>query len=369
MRAFRVLSCVAVFLVLAEGVAQRTPSIIGTVTPITYSTYVFRLKTDSGHVVINPVREDGTLGGAIFDSTWSSGWTTVEFYTIGDTTYRFRLKAGDGTATINAVNPDGTGGPVVGNYSLSSGWTTAQFYAIEGNTYLFMLKYDEGRVVIYRMRPDGTIGDKIRDTSTWSEGWSTVRLHPIGGSLYMLRLKVGDSGEQTGGGLDAAALAKCLVMPWTCSSGLVKEKKTEGAIEPRLAINRMNSNGTIGTTTADYEIGLGWTSAQFYTIGDTTYLFRLKAGDGQVRINRVLENGTFGSSTIVYDTFWSSGWTIAEFYRVGDTTYLFRVKGADGTVRIDRINAYGLPQQKVWESDWTSGWTIVRFYSVKDAAP
>jgi len=137
-------------------------------------------------------------------------------------------------------------------------------------------------------------------------------------------------------------------------------KEGTGAVD----IHRVNPSGTVGDLVEHYDWTKGWTSAFFYKVAGKPYMFFLKKKDGTVHIHRVNWDGRVGDKVDEYQ--WTSGWTSAFFYEVGGQSYMFFLKAKDGTVHIHRVNADGTVGDKVIEYDWTSGWTTAFFYEVGD---
>jgi hypothetical protein len=127
----------------------------------------------------------------------------------------------------------------------------------------------------------------------------------------------------------------------------------------------MNTNGTIGPDVQRDDWSSGWTTAEFYTIGGSTFLFLLKESDGAVCIKRMNTNGTIDPDVQRDD--WSSGWTTAEFYTIGGSTFLFLLKESDGAVCIKRMNTNGTigpDVQRENQDGQYGGWTTAEFYTI-----
>jgi hypothetical protein len=276
----------------------------------------------SGNVHQHAIDADGTVGRFVELHDWTSGWTTSDFFTAGNSTYMFLLKESTGDAHIHRVNSDGTIGTRVGDYDWTSGWSTARTFTVNGAPYLFLLKAASGAVVVHKLNADGTVGTKVADYD-WSSGWTSARFYVVGGTTYVFLLK-----ESTG----------------------------------EVHIHRMNADGTVGTKVADYDWSAGWTTVETYVSGGATYLFLLKEGTGEVHLHRIGGDGTVGASVGTYD--WTNGWTSAVFYQRSGSTYLMLIKASDGAMVTHRLGADGAVGARIDEANWTSGWTSATSYKV-----
>lgn len=127
-------------------------------------------------------------------------------------------------------------------------------------------------------------------------------------------------------------------------------------------IYKVNWDGTIGDRIQASNWTAGWTTVRFYKVGLSDYVFLLKKSNGTVRIHKVNGDGTIGE--LLEEHNWSNGWSVAEFYKVGFSDYLFMLKESDGTVHIHKINGDGKVGDRIETFDWTSGWTTAKFYKV-----
>ena len=127
-------------------------------------------------------------------------------------------------------------------------------------------------------------------------------------------------------------------------------------------VNEVDADGTIGAEVDRRDWSGGWTTAEFYTVGASTFLFLLKEATGEVHVNEVDADGTIGAEVDRRD--WSGGWTTAEFYTVGASTFLFLLKEATGEVHVNEVDADGTIGAEVDRRDWSGGWTTAEFYTV-----
>ena len=130
-------------------------------------------------------------------------------------------------------------------------------------------------------------------------------------------------------------------------------------------VHRMDAALGVGREIQRFDWTSGWTSSEFYTVGGAVFLFLLKRSSGIVHIHRVNNDGTIGKR--VQDEDWTSGWTSSEFYTVGGAVFLFLLKRSSGIVHIHRVNNDGTIGKRVQDEDWTSGWTSSEFYTVGNA--
>ncbi len=359
-------------------------------------TYLFLLKQENGIVHIHKMNSNGTVGTKVIDYDWSNGWTTAEFFTIGATTYLFLLKQSNGIVHIHKMNNTGTVGTMIEAHDWSSGWTTAQFFTSGTNTYLFLLKQSNGIVHIHKMNAIGTVGTMIKDYD-WSSGWSTVEFFNFGSIVFLFLLKKSNGivhiheienilwNEEYGFGRVNAQRAvkeafgtrpkgaighKIAGYDWSSkwttanfytignNTYLFLLKQSNGIVH----IHKMNNDGTVGSRVIDYDWTSGWTTAEFFTVGTSTFLFLLKQSNGIVHIHKMNNDGTVGTSVINYD--WSDNWTTANFYTIGTNTYLFLLKQSDGIVHIHKMNSNGTVGTRVIDFDWSNGWTTAEFFTV-----
>ena len=281
---------------------------------------------------------------------WTSGWTTAIAYVAGDAPYLFLLKAAgfgsDGNNVhIHKLNSDGSVGDRVASYRWTEGWTTAITYAAGGAPYLFLLKAagfesDGNNVHIHKLNSDGSVGDRVASYK-WTEGWTTVIAYMVGGAPYLFLLKV------SGFGIDGN----------------------------NVHVHKLDSDGDFGDRVASYKWTEGWTTAIAYSTGGAMYLLLLKAAGfgshgNNVHIHALDSNGSVGDWAA--SNKWTPGWTTAVVYVVGDTPYLFMLKasgfGRDGNnVHIHAISKNGSIGARVASYKWTPGWTTAIVYAVGGA--
>lgn len=216
----------------------------------------------------------------------------------------------------------------------------------------------------------------------WGPGWSDPAFYQANKRTFLLLM------NGLAGGIDVSELE------WRCGSwrpkaeiqaksvpqlrygGLIRPfVVTNGAGVARMFLFAMNNEGWariykldedgVGSIVVTYDWRSGWTSAAFYTIGGTTYLFLLKKGDGAVHIHRMQTDGKVGARRATYD--WSSGWTQVKPFWVpqADGTvrhFLFLLKVDGGAVHIHRLKDDGTVGTRVDTRDWSDGWTSAEFY-------
>ena len=353
--------------------------------------FLFLLKeigagSDGKNVHIHRINADGSVGTKIATYDWTSGWTTAEFYQVGSTTYLFLLKkSGTGSDNKNVhlhkMNSDGKVGTKIAAYDWTSGWTSAEFYQVGSNLYLFLLKVGNGHVHMHDIKYDGKVGTELRRIPTIEalhgnviNSSTNLTSGDIGAANTILRgnvhiHKINTNGK-IGSKIDVRSWTKgwTIVRPFFISNKqylfLLKEIGA-GSDGKNVHIHRINADGSVGTKIATYDWTSGWTTAEFYQVGSTTYLFLLKkSGTGSdnknVHLHKMNSDGKVGTKIAAYD--WTSGWTTAEFYQVGSNLYLFLLKVGNGHVHIHRINNNGKVGTEIVRYDWSSGWTTVEFY-------
>jgi hypothetical protein len=413
------------------------------------TTYLFLLKksgtgSDGKNVHIHRMNSNGTVGPQVETHKWSSGWTTAEFYVTGGSVYLFLLKEGNGhvhmhviksnggigeelpdiptiealhgntinststlTATdigaanhilrgnvqIHSVNRRGGVGSKVDVRAWTSGWTTAELFMVSNTTHLFLLKRrgsgsDGKNVHIHKMDTDGTVGDQVA-AYDWTDGWTTATFYRAGSSMYLFLLKANGTGSDGNNvhvhvmNSDGTVGAQIQVLKWTSGWTTAEfyrlgnttylfllKRMGAGSDGKNVHIHKMNSDGTVGAQIEAHKWDRGWTTVNFYKVGNTTYCFALmKSGAGSdgknVHIRKIKPNGTIGGKIETHQ--WTAGWTTAEFYRIGSATFLFLLKnygtGSDGSnVHIHRIKTDGKIGAQVEAHKWSVGWTAACFY-------
>ena len=127
---------------------------------------MFLLKESTGEVHIHEMKNDGTVGREIKRLNWPSGWTSAEFYGVGNYIHLFLLNESTGKVKIYKMALDGSVDLKVNEYDWSSGWTNASFFFVGNETYLFLLKQNNGDVSInymnlsYLLRKNSNVDSK-----------------------------------------------------------------------------------------------------------------------------------------------------------------------------------------------------------------
>ena len=275
---------------------------------------------------------------------YTEGWTTAKYFRVNSKNYFFLLRdKGMGKSGTNVqvrkVNSNGGIGNPIKEYKWTEGWTTAEFYTVGRKTYLFLMREkglsgSKKNVHVHLMNFDGTIGKRI-DDEHWKEGWTTAKFYRQGNQTFLF---------------------------------LLREKGLSGS-KKNVHIHKIKPDGRIGDRVTDYKWGEGWTSAEFFTMGNQTYLFLLRekglsGSKKNVHIHKINRDGSIGQR--VKDYRWSSGWTSVDFYESGGETFLFLLKakgaGASGdNVHIHKMNNNGTVGKRETGYRWTQGWTSVDF--------
>ncbi len=289
------------------------------------------------------------VGQKVKGYKWSEGWTNTEFFTINNQAYLFLLKQkglspSGKNVHIHKVNRNGTVGQKVKDYQWSGGWTNTEFFTVNNQTYLFLLKQkgltgSDKNVHIHKVNSDGTIGKKIQG-SKWSEGWTSTEFFTVNNQTYLC---------------------------------ILKQKGLSGSGK-NVHIYKMNSDGTIGKRIKDYKWSEGWTNMEFFTVNNQTYLYLLKQkglsrSGKNVHIHKVNGDGTVGQK--VKDYKWSGGWTSTEFLTVNNKTYLYLLKEkglspSGKNVHIHELNSNGTVGKRVEAYNWSEGWTNVEFFTTNN---
>ncbi|KAJ3448465.1 spry domain containing socs box protein [Anaeramoeba flamelloides] len=262
------------------------------------------------------------VGGLIKKYKWSSEWTNIKPFQVGNKHYNFEYKNNTGRVDILSMHKDGSLGETLHKHQWSKGWTTTEFYIINGITYLLLLKRDSEILKIHKMNENGSVGELVKKTKS-STGWTNIRPFHVGNKHYLFGYK-----------------------------------NNEG----RVNVFELNNNGTIGETIHKSKWSKGWTTTEFYTIKKTTYLLLLKRDNGIVKIHKMNKNGSVGE--LVKKEKWSTGWTNIRPFHAGKKHYLFAYKNNEGRTDILLLNRNGTIGETLHKHKWSKGWTTTEFYTI-----
>ena len=106
----------------------------------------------------------------------------------------------------------------------------------------------------------------------------------------------------------------------------------------------------------------GWTAIVPFHIGKQPYLLSYKSGTGDVAIDRIDDNVASGMTNVYTaprNEQWTTGWTSLVPWQFKEGPHILRYKAVTGEVRIDRLSENGLAG--VWSprNNWTEGWTSI----------
>jgi hypothetical protein len=149
-------------------------------------------------------------------------------------------------------------------------------------------------------------------------------------------------------------------------------------------VRELDDDGSWGSTVYEKYWKKGFTTFEFYQTGSgDQYLLRYKAADGHANILRFPPSIAGLEQTVeVLDQTWKTGWKTMRFFRTTEGTFNFRYNPTSGDVRIQKIRQNGTfgteayTQDGFWLKettssgtfDWdTTGWTSIEFYQAKDA--
>lgn len=164
------------------------------------TTFLFLLKERNGLVHIHEMNANGTIGSLLHTHHWTSGWTIVEPYLVNGMHYLFFLKysgygADGNNVHLHEIDTEGNVGSRVSSHKWTTGWTTVQLYTIDNQTYLFLLKKygygsDGTNVHIHAMNANGRVGAEQQHYK-WTEGWSDAIITWMHGRMYLFLYKNG----------------------------------------------------------------------------------------------------------------------------------------------------------------------------------
>ena len=291
--------------------------------------------------------QSGLTRSRVLITKYDPGWTTMKYFKTGGRDYVFMgMERGTDREGKNAriYSLDSNGIPNAPTYSgrWTDGWTSTVFYTISGQTYMLRLK-ERGNgssgdnVQINKISRSGVLDARVK-TYSWTEGWTKARTYSVNGKHYLFILKEHGTGRS---GHNAH-------------------------------IHVLNIDGTIGRRIYQRKWSSGWSSAEFYSIGNKTFFMRLKEkGNGDsgynVHIDRVNVDGTIGSRVKSYG--WSQGWTSVRLFQLRGKTYLTLLKkkgyGASGkNYHIHPMNSDGSIGKRIFEMKGLEGWEFMEPYNV-----
>lgn len=195
------------------------------------------------------------------------GWALSEFYHTNEGLNLFLINK-QGNIRIYRMNTNFLGRELE-RYQWTEDWTAVKFYKINGGTYQFLLK-EKGdsssghNVIIHKINEDGSIGERI-ERLNYSEGWTSVEFYKINGQTYRLMSK----------------------------------KKGFSSFNKNFHIDKMRSNGTVGSKVEYYKWTEGWTNVKFFEINGKLRLFLLKKLKDGVKVLKMKNNGEVGKDFVV----------------------------------------------------------------------
>lgn len=147
--------------------------------------YLFLLKRSTGLVHINKIKWSGKIGPIKHRHRWRSGWTIARPFSLAwgapgweGKNYLFLLKSGTGDVHVNKIKDNGSIGKRVFDSKWSKGWTQAEIFGLGANKHLYLLKRPnererDGRVHVNRIGPGGIIAE-IRDRRIFGHRFDTI---------------------------------------------------------------------------------------------------------------------------------------------------------------------------------------------------
>ncbi len=146
--------------------------------------YLLIHKFSTGYVHIHKMDSTGKVKEQIAKYDWSSNWSTMKVFSVGNKDYLFMIKETNGAMNIHKMNSNGTVGDRVVKAKWSSGWINAHFNYIGGKTYLTLNK-QSGHTHVQEMNSNGTVGSSyLLDKDTFIRGAVGFSVESIGNSLF-----------------------------------------------------------------------------------------------------------------------------------------------------------------------------------------
>lgn len=241
-----------------------------------------------GRAVMQKVDPDGTIGATVFDTpNWMQGWTHVETFKSFQGTFLLLHNHNTGRVRTFKVSPLGTLGAAITDHVYSSGFEILEIIDFgAGDPHLFRHNPVTGQTHLRKLNDDGSVGATAYD-KVWTTGFSDFAFYRAGNSNYLLRYNPADGHARIisfGASLNTTQLV--LDQNWSDGWALIRffesgNKTYNFRYNPengRARIQEINANGTFGEIPYDSTKWLmarsgsgsfdppttGWTAAEFY---------------------------------------------------------------------------------------------------------
>ncbi len=309
-------------------------------------------RAQDGWIASRGVGSTGNLGSTDFDTNSAPGWSHSRIFTSAGRSFVLRYNPdngnGNGSLQVQRLRRDGTLAEVT--YSGDKwrrGWTHLEVFHKNAGQDTFLLLYDKnaGKIRTYRINDNGRpVDPRITDADA-TGGFDVLKIVRLNSQDHLLR--------------------------YNSSSGLIH-------------VRSLNNNGSWGPAVYEKNWKKGFTTFEFYQNGNgNQYLLRYKVANGHANILRFPPTvAGLEQTTEVLDQTWSSNWQIMRFFRTSEGTFNFRYNPLNGNVRIQEIRNNGTfgtvkyTKDGFWLSSTTAsgpfdinttGWDTVEFYQAKDA--
>ncbi len=264
--------------------------------------------------------------------------------------------------------------------------TTLQVLSNQGEG-IYYVSNTRSNIQIHRLGHDGVpTGELYRNQ--WSSGWTTAKFFNTQQGHYLFLLKEQGAGAdgynvhihrvQFNGAVGMRVDSRKWTGGWSTVEFFTVNNKTylfllkkegAGADNHNIHTHEMNDDGKVGDRLQSVTTLEGFTTAKIYNVDGKDFLFLLSESDGTVHIHEFENNGFINFDSKIATHNWSSGWDTVQFFRTGGNTYLFLMKSSgfsssSRNVHIHRMNSDGTVGERVIDYAWTQGWTNATFYTI-----
>jgi hypothetical protein len=110
--------------------------------------------------------------------TWSSGWSTIEFYTIGSQTYALFYNRTSGAASFYTMSANGKLGSWIESQNWYSEWDIAHVYKVANTEKRYMLLYSKStsRINTWGMKANGALDLSLNPFASYWSGYDDFQV-------------------------------------------------------------------------------------------------------------------------------------------------------------------------------------------------
>ena len=223
--------------------------------------------------------------GEHYSKEWSSGWSMIDFFKMGDSTYHMAIKEKSGNVSINQY--DYTGAPKeIWSADWSGGWSTLETFSMGGKTYAFIYKKGKGVAKIHELDPKPS-KDAIWEIETLNQNIVSAQHFTMGKEHFLLLHSLDGtcwtySIEKTKGGIEMTEVSKntklepnidtAMVIDYHTGPVLFMYKKQTGTAW----FTPLHSDGSLGKAWKKTLWGKDWTDFDYFKKDDHYYFLKHK---------------------------------------------------------------------------------------------